>query len=92
MLIEVIKNIIRKPSTKKAFEKPKRGFRGIIEINKEKCVGCGLCERICPSDAIKVVKGKAEYKLENCTFCGFCIRVCPVNAIKATERYEVIEK
>lgn len=53
----------------------------------DKCTGCGLCERVCNSNTIKV-NGKPEWG-RKCTQCLACIHYCPVQAIqygKKTER------
>jgi NADH-quinone oxidoreductase chain I len=75
------------------------GFRGQHAlakhptIGKAKCVGCGLCATICPSQCIKIVreKGKVEkYEIEvlRCIYCAFCVEACPYGAIVLTENYE----
>ena len=73
------------------------GFRGQHALAKEggrqKCVGCGLCATICPSQCIKITraKGKVEkYEIEllRCIYCGFCVEACPYGAISLTENYE----
>ncbi|HUJ16945.1 MAG TPA: NADH-quinone oxidoreductase subunit NuoI [Nitrospirota bacterium] len=66
---------------------------------KERCIGCGLCEAVCPSQCIKVVtsEGHEHEKLVNsyeldllrCVFCGFCIDACPVSAILMTPEFEL---
>ncbi len=62
-------------------------IRKIIEIDEEKCDGCGLCIPGCPEGALKIIDGKA--KLVNESYCdgmGACIGECPRNAIKMIER------
>lgn len=74
------------------------GFRGQHALaknseGKAKCVGCGLCATICPSQCIKVTREKGKvtgYEVEvlRCIFCGFCVEACPYAAISLTENYE----
>ncbi len=61
--------------------------RKIIEIDQQKCNGCGLCANSCPEGAIQIVDGKAQVVGEFlCDGLGACIGNCPVDAIKITER------
>lgn len=50
-------------------------------VNKEKCVGCGLCARDCLRDTIFMRDGKAEIDVSGCIKCGHCIAVCPQDAV-----------
>jgi NAD-dependent dihydropyrimidine dehydrogenase PreA subunit len=54
-----------------------------MKINKNLCIGCGMCIPYCPMGAIKIEKNKAEINFRECVECGVCYRVgiCPVNAI-----------
>lgn len=52
----------------------------MIEINKEKCIGCGACVKDCPGRALELRDKKAEY-IHRCIQCGHCVAVCPVNAV-----------
>ncbi|MCL1875144.1 MAG: 4Fe-4S binding protein [Synergistaceae bacterium] len=57
-------------------------IRKIINIDKNKCIGCGLCVSACDEGAIVVVNGKAELLCEDhCDGLGDCLPVCPVDAI-----------
>ena len=47
----------------------------------EKCVSCGLCERVCPLGNIEMAEGKPKWK-GNCTHCMACISSCPKEAIE----------
>ncbi|KXZ40404.1 4Fe-4S dicluster domain-containing protein [Alkalithermobacter thermoalcaliphilus JW-YL-7 = DSM 7308] len=61
--------------------------RQIIEINEEKCIGCGLCANACHQGAIKVIDGKAKLISDSyCDGLGMCLPACPVDAIKLVEK------
>ena len=51
-----------------------------IEVIDEKCVGCRLCIKSCPYDAIEMVGQLARIK-DNCTLCGACVEACKFDAI-----------
>jgi len=61
--------------------------REVIDIDHEKCDGCGECIPACPEGAIQLIDGKA--RLVNEAFCdglGACLGECPQDAIKITEK------
>ncbi|BCS97269.1 4Fe-4S ferredoxin [Desulfoluna limicola] len=62
-------------------------MRKIIEIDEEKCTGCGLCVPACAEGAIEIVDGKAKViKDLLCDGLGACIGDCPEDALHIVER------
>lgn len=53
-----------------------------ITVDKEKCIGCGICMERCFMKAIKITDGKCELDDSMCRGCGRCTEECPVDAIK----------
>lgn len=56
-----------------------------VNIDKDTCVGCGLCVKTCPVDALSMVEKKAVVDAEECIDCGACVDACPVEAISLPE-------
>ncbi len=53
----------------------------MIEVIRDKCIGCELCLKACAYDAIVIIDKIAEIDLDKCTLCGACVSACPFDAI-----------
>jgi Fe-S-cluster-containing hydrogenase component 2 len=61
--------------------------RKIIQIDKEKCNGCGVCAKTCHEGAIGMIDGKAKLLRDDyCDGLGDCLPACPTGAITFVER------
>ena len=62
-------------------------IRKIIQIDSEKCNGCGACAAACHEGAIGMVDGKAKLLRDDyCDGLGDCLPTCPTDAITFVER------
>lgn len=55
-------------------------------VNKNVCVACGVCSKICPKQAIEILKGcYAKVIEEKCIGCAMCEKNCPAGCIAVSE-------
>lgn len=96
-----IKQLFSKPScamypVKESIAAP--NYRGRISYDADKCLGCGMCEKVCAGGAITremedVEEGKKitlTFDLGSCTFCGHCASFCSTKAITLTQDYHMV--
>jgi len=77
-------NDSQQPSQQKTAIMP---TRKIVEINEDRCNGCGLCALACAESAIEIVNGKAKLVSDSyCDGLGACLGECPQGAIRIVER------
>ena len=58
----------------------------------ESCVGCGMCEKVCPVGAHVFADGAHTYNREKCILCGACTEVCGVNALHLYGREMTVDE
>lgn len=55
-------------------------------VNQQDCVACGSCVKVCPLQAIQIIKGiMAEVNFNKCVGCGKCAMECPASVISIKE-------
>ena len=54
-------------------------------VTEKKCIGCGMCTKVCAHDAIIITDKKAAIDHNKCVGCGRCIGICPMDAVKPAE-------
>jgi NADH-quinone oxidoreductase subunit I len=106
------RNLFRKPVTvhypdkQRAYPSRYRGLLALVyepDTGEEACIGCRLCEYVCPPAVIKVEMLKGEslkgekrnyaktftLELYACEFCELCVQVCPTDAIIMLKSFDL---
>ena len=63
----------------------KKVVEGITQIDKDICVKCMLCVKICPH---KAIDDGINVDPQKCVHCGACEHICPVNAIRVWRKFD----
>jgi NADH-quinone oxidoreductase subunit I len=107
-----LRNLFRKPVTvhypdkQRAYPSRYRGLLALVyepDTGEEACIGCRLCEYVCPPAVIKVemLKGESQkgekrnyaktftLELYACEFCELCVQVCPTDAIVMLKSFDL---
>jgi NADH-quinone oxidoreductase subunit I len=100
-------NLFRKPvtvhypTTERTYPDRYRGLLALVyeeDTGEEACIGCRLCEFVCPPAVIKVEIQKGEKRnyakaftleLYACEFCELCVQVCPTDAIVMMKSFDM---
>ena len=97
MFGDILRSFFLRPATQKyPFERtalPER-LRGALIWNPEKCSGCSLCAKDCPSNALEVIildrpskRFIVRYHVDRCTFCAQCVQNCRFNCIELSNQH-----
>ena len=66
------------------YNDPAQASPGQVEIDLEKCTGCGFCTKVCPAGALVLEDKKPKMVplgINECMSCGDCMPICPVEAV-----------
>jgi NADH-quinone oxidoreductase subunit I/NAD(P)H-quinone oxidoreductase subunit I len=99
----MIKSTIHRPVTiMYPYEKEwvPDNYRGRPGLRFDRCLGCGICVRACPTTCIELVDvaddngnmvKRPQVNVGRCMMCGYCAEYCPVDAMTTTTDYELAE-
>ncbi len=64
--------------------------RFLAQVDEARCIGCDICENVCPTAAVQVVSKKAKVDEKKCLACCNCWGACPTDAMRLVPRPEVV--
>lgn len=88
-----MKNLFSKPATKNYPAEPAvypERSRGHIEIEIEKCISCGICQKSCPPRCLTVDRKAGTWTINrfDCIACGYCTLKCPKACLHLAPGYQ----
>ena len=100
---EAVTQLFQKPATENFPAEPVKAaphYRGRIVFHADKCISCGMCERVCAGGAISTTSVDTEegqlitrrFFLGSCTFCANCADFCVKNAIELSDDYDMVAR
>ncbi len=97
-LVEAIRAVVKGPFTSKfpaRVDSVHPNFRGILKFREERCICCGACSKVCPTDARELILDKDKGVMRNvhyadhCIYCAQCVKGCPTEAIYHTSEFDL---
>jgi formate hydrogenlyase subunit 6/NADH:ubiquinone oxidoreductase subunit I len=97
MVGEVLRAVTQRPATQLYPAVPVKlpaAFRGKIRFIAERCVGCKLCQKDCPADALRIEevgkkRWRAVFRFDHCIYCAQCVDSCNKDAMESTPEFEL---
>lgn len=88
----ITKSLLGEPATLMYPAKPREFYkntRGRIAIRIESCIFCGLCNKKCPTSAIRVSKETKTWEIDRlkCIACNACVEACPKKCLDMQNKY-----
>ncbi len=66
-----------------------KNFKGKIVYDRDECIGCKLCIKVCPAEAIEFIPDNKKIKIhiDHCIFCSQCNDICPKDCLNMSEEF-----